>query len=68
MKNRAQLRGKPLDADCKRAYTSRHEYGPEDDRVFCLGLIDFMNDEYLDKCRTCKANVYNAEPPEEVTS
>lgn len=63
MINRSQLRGRPLDADCKRAYTERSE----DDRVYCLGLIDLANDEYLDKCKTCMANVYNAEPLEEVT-
>lgn len=66
MINRAQLRGKPLDTDCKMAQTSRYEYGPEDDRVFCLGLQNCMDDAYLEKCNTCGAFICNAWPPEEV--
>lgn len=62
MVNRAKLRGKPLDEDCKKAYTSTHEYGPQDDRVFCYGLIDCMSDEVLPKCVECKAFAINAEP------
>lgn len=34
--NRAKLRGKPLDSDCKTAHTSTGEYGNDDRRVFCL--------------------------------
>lgn len=63
--NRSQLRGKRLDEDCKRAYTTRHEYGLRDDRVFCYGLVDKMTDEYIDKCKECGALVYNAEPLQE---
>ena len=38
MISRAKLRGYKLDEDCKRANTTTHEYGLEDDRVFCRGL------------------------------
>lgn len=63
--NRAQLRGKPLDSLCKRARTTRHEYGMHDNRVFCYGLYDCMTEEILDSCKNCKAHIDNAEPPEE---
>lgn len=59
---RADLRGKPLDKDCHKAYRSTHEYGIEDNRVYCLGLIDCMNDELLEKCRDCNAHVTNVTP------
>lgn len=65
-KSRAQMRGKPLDADCKRATISNHEYGPNDNRCFCYGL--YIPDSYWEiqhKCLECKAYVYNAEPPRE---
>lgn len=51
-----------LDKDCKKAHTTSHEYGLDDGRVFCYGLIDLSNDELLEKCKICKANVENAEP------
>lgn len=66
MKNligRAKLRGKPLDDDCKTAIISTHEYGMEDNRKFCYGLMEMSTEELIDKCRTCKAHVDNAEPP-----
>lgn len=62
MISREKLRGKKLDKDCKKAYTTSHEYGLDDDRVFCLGLIDLSNDELLEKCEICKAYVDNSEP------
>lgn len=62
--NRAKLRGRPLDSDCKRANRSIGEYGDDDRRVFCYGIIDVMNDEYLAKCKECGAFVYNAKPLE----
>lgn len=62
--NRAKLRGKPLDSDCKSANTTTGEFGSDDKRVFCYGIIDAMNDEYLMKCKECGAFVYNAEPLE----
>lgn len=66
--NRAQLCGKPLDDDCRVAYTTTHEYGELDNRVFCYGLIDKMNGEHLSKCKKCKAFVGNAEPLESGTN
>lgn len=62
MINRAKLRGKPLDYDCRKAHTTTHEYGQEDERVFCYGLIDMKTDEHIEKCKSCKAFVENAEP------
>ncbi len=62
--NRAKLRGKSLDKDCKSAKTATGEFGNDDRRVFCYGIIDAMNDEYLTKCKKCGAFVYNAEPLE----
>jgi len=63
MTGRSAMRGKKLDDDCRKAHTSTHEYGPEDTRVFCYGLIDLMNDETIPKCRECGAFAYNAQPP-----
>ena len=61
LKGRAAMRGKPLDEDCKKARISTHEYGPNDNRKFCLGLYDMMTDETLSKCKECKAFALNAE-------
>ena len=55
--NRAQLREKPLDADCKKAHTTSHELGDWDERVFCYGIADCMTDEPLKKCKLCGAFV-----------
>ena len=61
--NRAVLRGKLLDNDCKRANRTTHEYGMKDNRVFCLGLYAEMSDwEIQEKCQQCGAFVDNAEP------
>lgn len=65
MISRAKLRGKKLDEDCNKAYTSTNEYGSDDDRVFCYGLVDCSTDDLIEKCRNCKALAYNATPPEE---
>lgn len=62
--NRSQLRGKPLDDDCKKARTTTNEYGENDNRVFCYGLFDCMYIDIADKCIKCKAYVDNAEPLE----
>lgn len=64
MISRAKLIGKKLDEDCKRACTSTNEYGSDDDRVFCYGLISYSTDELIEKCKNCKALVWNAAPPE----
>lgn len=61
--DRAQLRAKPLDEDCRRARTTRHEYGPDDNRVFCHGL-EWQPGSYEERCAACPAFVWNAAPPE----
>lgn len=65
MISRAKIRGKKLDEDCKRTCTSSHEYGLDDDRVFCYGIVDYSTDELIEKCKNCKALVCKATPPEE---
>lgn len=62
--DRETLRGEPLDKDCYNAYRTTHEYGPEDTRVFCLGLYayDKKNMELSDKCKKCLAYVDNSTP------
>lgn len=62
MVNRAKLRGKPLDEDCKTARTTTNEYGIADDRVFCRGIFDRRYDAPIEKCYGCKAFVENAMP------
>lgn len=61
--NRAQLRGKPLYKFCKRAKISKHEYGPNDQRCFCYGMVD-MDGDSIDECRECRAYSMNATPLE----
>lgn len=63
MINRAKLRGKPLDSDCKKAHRTTHECGIKDDRVYCYGLYKDMSDwKIRKKCRECGAYVDNATP------
>ena len=62
---RDKVRGKLLEHNCYDAKVSRYEYGPDDPRCFCYGLQDAMTDEYLPQCKSCKAFVSNATPPEE---
>ena len=63
MINRAKLRGKPLDSDCKKAHRTTHECGMKDDRVYCYGLLEDMSDwKIRKKCRECGAYVDNATP------
>ena len=65
MISRAKLRGKPLDSDCMRAYRTTHEYGAEDNRVYCYGLLEGMGDWSIrKKCKECGAYVDNATPLE----
>lgn len=63
--NRAQLRGKPLEWFCKSAVTTTHEYSVTDERVFCTGMINLMDDEPLDECIQCGAFIRNMKPPKE---
>ena len=62
MVNRAILRGEKLDDDCKKANTLTNEYGPQDNRLFCYGLVDCSTESYLEKCINCEALVDNAKP------
>lgn len=62
---RAQLRWQPLDALCRMAHTTTNEYGPDDKRVFCYGLIDATNDEPDRLCAMCGAFIRNMTPPKE---
>lgn len=63
-RNRAQLRGKPLDPWCKSARTTTNEYGLEDKRVFCLGRLDLMTEDPLEICVDCGAFIRNITPPD----
>jgi len=55
MINRAKLRGQKLDEDCKYANTTT-----EADLCCCYGLWDNA-ENLLEKCKNCKALVWNAE-------
>lgn len=59
---RAELRGKLLDEDCKKAKISSNECGPKDTRKFCYGLTDMSTEEPLQKCKECGAYVNNVTP------
>lgn len=65
LRGRAILRGKPLDENCKRASVTTREYGQDDNRKFCYGLMEMMSGDLLGKCRECKAFVGNSEPPQQ---
>lgn len=65
LRGRALQRGKNLDEDCYIATVSNNEYGPDDKRNFCLGLIDMMTEEMLEKCTECGAYALNAKPMKE---
>ena len=60
MINRAKLRGKPLNSDCKQAQRTTHEHGVTDDRVYCYGLLEDMSEwQIKEKCRKCGAYIDN---------
>ena len=59
---RADLLGHPLDNFCREAKTTTHEFGKQDNRVFCFGRYEEMNDMICSQCKKCKAYVYNAKP------
>ena len=64
--DRAILRGKPLDEDCKRAKISKHEFGLNDKRCYCYGLFAPNTIyELHPKCQKCGAYCMNAKPQEE---
>ena len=60
-KTRAQMRGKPLDDDCKKySRPDSGQFGPEDKRCFCTGIWNKMYEEYERKCIVCPAWASNA--------
>lgn len=70
--SRIELRGgKPfpfhqVGDSCKQANTTTHEFGPDDNRVFCYGLYTSWQSGYIRKeCLECEAYVYNAKPLKE---
>ena len=52
--NRAKIKGKPLDNDCKNARVCTEE-DKDTKYCFCYGIVDLHYDDYLDKCKNCKA-------------
>ena len=60
--DRRQLRGKPLLDMCviRPDIIVHDEFGENDNRQFCLGLIDKGSCEYLDECKQCGAWVRNS--------
>ena len=52
--NRAKIKGKPLDDDCKTAHVCV-EFDEDTKYCFCYGIIDLHYDDYIDKCKQCKA-------------
>ena len=60
---REMMRGKPLDADCKKyGRSDSNQFGPGDNRCYCTGIWNRMYDEYEKKCYGCKAFNRNAAP------
>lgn len=62
MKDRSVQRGKPLLDMCYKAKRTTHEYGENDDRVYCFGIGNRMTDCVYEECSKCGAYVFNAEP------
>ena len=62
MVSRAILRGEKLDDDCRKASITTNEYEPQDNRLFCYGLVDCSTESYLEKCINCGAFIDNAKP------
>lgn len=65
MIGREKQRGKPLEWFCKFATVFKYEFGENDKRCFCHGLIDIENDEVFEECIKCGAYAINAKPPKE---
>lgn len=57
--NRQELRGKPLEVDCKCASTDYEIVNNKIKYTYCLGWVDKRNDEIIDRCKNCKAFVDN---------
>ena len=62
MVSRAILRGEKLDGDCRKASITINEYEPQDNRIFCYGLVDCSTEAHLEKCINCGAFINNAKP------
>lgn len=60
--SRKNIRGINLDNDCKKAKIATKQYGINDNRCFCYGLIDCSTESYLEKCIICNAFVDNSKP------
>lgn len=58
-KGRHIQRGAQLLDNCKKAKISKHEYGANDDRIFCYGLVESSTEELIEQCRECKACTFN---------
>ena len=56
--NRSLIRGKKIDDDCKTAKVCT-EFDKDTKYCFCYGIVDLRYDEYIDKCKNCKACVRN---------
>lgn len=63
MIGRGKQRGKPLEWFCKSATVLKYEFGENDKRCVCLGLINMDNGEILEECIKCGAYAINAKPP-----
>ena len=63
---RSDLRGKKLEAFCYKAKISKNECGPNDNREYCYGLFSKQNDELIEECVNCKANVVYVEDLKEL--
>lgn len=56
--NRSNIRGETMEEDCKTAKVCS-EFYKDTKYCFCYGIIDLHYDEYIDKCKNCKACVKN---------
>lgn len=64
LRGRAKQRGKRLDEMCYKAMPLTQEYGENDARVFCSGLISPEYDDCtIPECLECDAFWANSEPP-----
>ena len=56
--NRSMIKGQKLDDDCVTARVCT-EFYKDTKYCFCYGIVDLHYDEFLDKCKNCKACVRN---------
>lgn len=60
-KTRADMRGKPLMEECRKAAIIHDEGGNKEDICFCCGLRDRMFDDFWEECHRCGAFFMNAD-------